>query len=182
MIPGLKNEKNRFFTFLYFIRYIYLFFLINCIMICRQLSKMLYFCAAKFKVYHPDKPLLLMLTGNDSLERIFGNKSLKAGHAGCNTLGFIHCSCSISKCEDILSKHPNWVNKHDNVMKRLCLDYSSPNNWIQESLKLKNVDIKQAWSNRKNIFSRNLGLPLISIKFTYKLLKALRKSNWLEHH
>ena len=34
-------------------------------------------------------------------------------------------------------------------MKRSCLDYSSPNNWIQESLKLENVDIKQAWSNWK---------------------------------
>ena len=63
------------------------------------------------------------------------------------TLGFIHCSRSISKCEDILSKHPNWVNRRDKGMKRLCLDYSSTNNWIQESLELENVDIKQSWSN-----------------------------------
>ena len=32
-------------------------------------------------------------------------------------------------------------------MKRPYLDYSSPNNWIQESLKLENVDIKHAQSN-----------------------------------
>lgn len=31
-----------------------------------------FFCAAKWKIYHPDKPLFLMLCSNDVLERFFG--------------------------------------------------------------------------------------------------------------
>ena len=32
-----------------------------------------YFCATKYKVYHPNEPLYLVLCGNDGLGRIFGN-------------------------------------------------------------------------------------------------------------
>lgn len=105
-----------------------------------------YFCAAKFKAYHPNEPLYLVLCGNDSLERIFGNMRMKAGHAGFDTLGLIHCSRSISKCQDILNSHPNWLNKGSKIMSRLCLDYSSPHNWDANKLTMQDVDIYEVWN------------------------------------
>ena len=55
--------------------HINIFFQINFYHDLQATFKDAYFCPAKFNVYHQDKPLFLMLTGNDSLERIFSNKS-----------------------------------------------------------------------------------------------------------
>ena len=104
-----------------------------------------YFCSTKFKVYHPTEPLYLVLCGNDPLERNFGNMRMKAGHSSFDVLGLIHCSHSISKCQDILDQNPNWLNKRDEVMKRLCLDYSNPSNWDAEKLKMEDVNVVEAW-------------------------------------
>ena len=123
-----------------------------------------YFCAAKYKVHHPDNPLYLVLCGNDSLERVFGNMRLKAGHVGFDVLGLIHCSRSICECQEILNRHPSWTNKRDKVMTRLCLDYSSTHNWDTDKLKMSNVGIHEAWNagrlNAEVSFKSTVNYPL----------------------
>ena len=102
--------------------------------------------------------------------RIFGNMRMKAGHSGFDVPGLAHCSLSISYCQDILERHPNWTNKRDKVMSRLCLNYSSPENWDTEKLTMKDVNIFEVWStgrlNAEVFFKSTKNYPLEKCDFS----------------
>ena len=85
-----------------------------------------FFCAAKYKVYHPNKPLLLVLLGTDVLERVFGNMRMKYGLNGFDSLELLYCCRAMRRIMDIFNCHPDWTKKSDKVMTRLCLDFSKP--------------------------------------------------------
>ena len=103
------------------------------------------FCCAKAKVYLPNEPLFLVLSGTDPLERIFGVLRMKNRNASMDYLMLLHCINSMVKCDEILTmSHPDW-SKKGRSSRRLCLDYSSPRDWDEEQLKLCDVDIRALW-------------------------------------
>ena len=105
-----------------------------------------FFCASKYKIYHPDEPLYSMLLGSDILERLFGNYRLKKGVNSLDALELISTTQAITKCEEMLESHPRWGSNSGKVMNHLSLDYSKPSNWNSDTLILRDVDIKRMWS------------------------------------
>ena len=105
-----------------------------------------FYCAAKYKEYHPDEPLFIMLCANDVLERYFGNVRLKYKHSIVDNLELIFATRAIQLCGEMMVKHPDWFAKNRSVMQRLCLDYSSPKVWNLEKLTLRDVDIISTWN------------------------------------
>ena len=104
-----------------------------------------FYCAAKYKVYHPHSPLFLMLLGTDVLERLFGNMRMKL-KSGFDNLDIIFCSRAMEEVDRIMESHPSWVSsKAGKVMRRLALDYSKSTNWNVDKLCLNDVDIELAW-------------------------------------
>ena len=116
----------------------------------------IFFCVAKYKVYHPHSPLFLMLLGTDVLERLFGNMRMKL-KSGFDNLDIIYCSRAMEEVERIMESHPSWVSSMGKVMRRLALDYSKTSNWNVDKLCLHEVDIKAAWeSGRRYVESSQL--------------------------
>ena len=105
-----------------------------------------FYSAVKWKIGHPNEPLYLMLLGNDSIERAFGNMRLKYRHSGIDNLELINASRSIELATNILTKNCNWSSGKRSVMRRLCLDYSNPQDRNADSLLLKDVNIVSAWN------------------------------------
>ena len=108
-----------------------------------------FFCAAKYKVHHPDMPLWLMLLGTDILERLFGNMRQK-NKSGFDCLDMIYMSRAMAQVTRILDKHPDWVSSGSKLMTRLCLDYSKPSNWDTTKLTLADVDIPALWETGRH--------------------------------
>ena len=107
----------------------------------------LFFCCGKAKIYFPDKPLFLVLNGTDPLERIFGVARMKNKNASMDYLTLVQCFASMIKCDEIMTvKHPEWSKKPRSSC-RLCLDYSNPKQWNENSLKLKDIDIRALWES-----------------------------------
>ena len=105
------------------------------------------FCCAKAKVFFPSKPLYLVLNGTDPLERFFGNARLSNRGNNTDALGLINIARSLSACDDLLiNKHPEWSTK-SRSQRRIALDYSNPNNWDAENLKMENVNVRSCWLN-----------------------------------
>ena len=62
-------------------------------------------------------------------------------------LMMIHCNSSMTKCDELLTMaHPDW-SKRQRLSRRLCLDYSSPKDWNEENLKLKDTNIAALWES-----------------------------------
>ena len=81
-----------------------------------------------------------MLCSNDVLERLFGNIRMKYRQCLVDNLQLIYSARTIEACGDIMRKHPEWFKKNQNVMERLCLD------WSPELLNLKSVYIISVWN------------------------------------
>ena len=75
-----------------------------------------FFCAAKYKIHHPDEPLYSILLGTDILERLFENYRLKKGVNNLDALELIYTTQAVTKCEEILESHPTWVSNSVKVM------------------------------------------------------------------
>ena len=105
-----------------------------------------FYCAVKWKIYHSNEPLYLMLCSNDVLERLFGNLRLKYRHCSIDNLELLYATRSMQLCTDMMQKHPDWFSKNRSTMQRLCLDYSNPSVWNRDSLILQNVNIVSAWN------------------------------------
>ena len=123
-----------------------------------------FFCAAKWKKYHPNLPLFLMLCSNDVLERFFGILRLKYRHCMIDNLEIIFATRAIEVCGHMMVKHPEWFHKNRNTMQRICLDYSNPRDWDHNKLVLENVDIVGAFNvgrakaeNELNVFQQYQG-------------------------
>ena len=104
----------------------------------------IFYCASKYRKYHPDLPLFLFLLGTDVLERIFGNMRQKS-KSGFSTLDMIYMARAMTEVSRILDKHPDWMSGKSKLMRRLCLDYSNPSNWDSSKLKLAAVNIPALW-------------------------------------
>ena len=107
----------------------------------------IFYCAAKWKIYHPDLPLYLLLLANDILERIFSNIRLKYKHCTIDNLEMIYATRAMSFCDQILMKHPSWVKKQQNVMKRLTLDYSCTSDWDPGKQLVSDIDFTSVWNS-----------------------------------
>ena len=105
-----------------------------------------FYCAAKWKEYHPNIPFFLMLCSNDVIERLFGNLRLKYRHSAIDNLEIIYAARSLQLLSDMMIKHPDWFSCNRNVMERLCLDYSSPKEWRVDGLILEDVDIVSVYN------------------------------------
>ena len=84
-----------------------------------------FYSAVKWQIAHRDIPLYLMLLGNDTIERVFGNIRLKYKHNGIDSLEIINAAKAIELSTNLLEKHSSWTTGNRSLMKRLCLDYSN---------------------------------------------------------
>ena len=50
-------------------------------------------------------------------------------------------------CDQILMKHPSWVEKQQNVMKRLTLDYSCTSDWDPDKQLVSDIDFTSVWNS-----------------------------------
>lgn len=108
--------------------------------------KNVFFCAAKFKVYHPERPFFIVILGTDPEERLFGNVRLKYKQNGLNALEILYCARALKEMTAVMEQHPEWTKNSSKVMSRLCLDYSKPSSWDVAKLKMENVDVRSCWT------------------------------------
>ena len=95
------------------------------------------FCWAKAQEYFPDERLYLVKNDTDPLESFFGVVRAKNKNSNMDSMVFIHCASALSQCDNlIVNKYPEW-SKKNRLSKRLCLDYSSVDNWDRDNLILR---------------------------------------------
>ena len=115
-----------------------------------------YYCATKWKIYHPYEPLYLMLCSNDVIERMFGNIRMRYSQTSLDNLELINSARAMKACTETMMKHPSWTRKNRSVSQRLALDYSNPQDWIENKLILNDVDIVSVWNTGRAIAEQHL--------------------------
>ena len=81
-------------------------------------------CIAKLHIKCPDSQVYLVLNGTDTVERFFGDRRSMYKHNTFDALDLLYCANAISRCDNILIRHSEWVRK-GRTSRRLALDYSN---------------------------------------------------------
>ena len=100
-------------------------------------------CVAKTQIRCPEQPMYTIRNGTDPAERYFGDARLLYKHNQLDALEVVYCSNAISKCSDILTRHPEWAKK-GRASRRLALDYSNIHDWTGDMV-AGHVDIEKEW-------------------------------------
>ena len=100
-------------------------------------------CIAKLQIKCPDSPVYFVLNGTDTVERFFGDCRLMYKHNTFDALDLLYCANAISRCDNILIRHPEWVKK-GRTSRRLALDYSNIKDWTGD-LVVGKVNIVKDW-------------------------------------
>ena len=100
-------------------------------------------CVAKVQINCPEEKVYTIKDGTDTVEHHFGDCRLLYKHNQLDALEMVFCSNAISRCTDILTKHPEWVKK-GRASRRLALDYSNIHDWTGD-LVAGHVDIPKDW-------------------------------------
>ena len=101
------------------------------------------YCVAKLQVNSPEASFHTDLNGTDPDERYFGNVRMAIGHKNLDVYELINMASSISNCDEVFARHPEWV-KRSRVSRRLALDHSNTNDW-KGDLVVSHAILPTAW-------------------------------------
>ena len=101
------------------------------------------FCVAKLQINSPGASFYTALNGTDPEERYFGNVRMAMGHKNMDAYELMNIASSISKCDDVFIRHPEWVRKSQ-LSRRLVLDHSNTKDW-KGDLVVSHVNLLTAW-------------------------------------